>query len=150
MSAESGEEFVTAFERLKQVERGNGSPGAMAFAVLSADHECRPVSALDYSRGGNSDDTTMPAIAVENYASRVGKLWFFESLFERLHDLLLALLAIGVELIEPCCQITGFVFFSCFEKFDYSLRNIHAPSGVHARRDSEGHVRSGELPLFVP
>src|SRR5262249_45764448 len=150
MSAESGEEFVTAFERLKQVEHGNGSPGAMAFAVLSADHEGRPVSALDYSRGGNSDDTTVPAIAVENYASRVGKLWFFEALFERLHDLLLALLAIGVELIESCRQIAGLMFFFSFEKFDYSLRDIHASGSVHARRDPEGNVRSGELPLFVP
>src|SRR5690242_1523645 len=118
----------------------NGTARAVAFAVFPADHKRRTVRALDYARGGNPYNPSMPAIPIENYASRIGELSLGQPLFQALHDLLLALLAVGVELIQFCGQIASRILFFSLEEFDYGLGNIHASGGVHAWRDAEGYV----------
>src|SRR5690348_815420 len=100
MSTEASKQFMTALKRPKQVKSRNRTAGAMAFAILPADNERWSIGALDHSCGGDSNHSTMPAIPVENDAARVDELRFCQTLFERLYDLLFALLAIGIQLIQ--------------------------------------------------
>ena len=127
----------------------NGTAGAVAFAILAADDERRPVGSLHHTGRGDSDHSAVPAVTIENNATRVGKLRFGEPFFKKLHDLLLTLLAVGVELIEACRQITGLLFFLGIEQFNHGLSYIHAPGGVDSGSYAKGDIGGRELALLV-
>ena len=140
VSTETGEQFAAALESLQQMKCRNGTAGAVALTILSADYKGRTVGALNHSCGGNADHSAMPAVTVEHDTASVSELRFDQALFERLHDLLLALLTIGVELIQPPRQLACFIFFLGLEEFNYRLCHIHASGSVHPRSDAESDI----------
>ena len=121
----------------------------MPLTVFAADHERRAARPLDHSRGGNADDSAMPSLSIEDDATCVRELRFCQPRFERLHDLQLALLTVGVELIQSRCEIARLLLLASFEEFDHGLGHIHAPGGIHAWSDAESNVGCGELTLLV-
>src|SRR5579859_5438258 len=91
----------------------------------------------------------MPSVAVENNAPCIDEFRIFESLFEYSDNVLLALLPVGIKLIQSRGKLAGFAFLPGVEKLDYCLRHVHAPGGIHSRRDAKRHICSRKLPLFV-
>ena len=73
MAAEAGEEIGAAFDGVEELEAVDGAAGAVGHAVLDADHDGGPGSALDDARGEDADDSAMPTYAIDDEKAIVGQ-----------------------------------------------------------------------------
>src|SRR5579859_4167566 len=121
VASKAREQLVAALQRGEEMKWGNRASGAMPFAIFATDHQRWATGPLHYPRSRDADDAPMPSFSIEHDAARVGKLRFGQSRFQHLHDLLLALLTIGVELVESRCQLSSLLFVAGFEQLDYRL-----------------------------
>src|ERR1019366_2855665 len=102
VSAKTGEQLRTRFQRLQQVERFDGAARAMRFAILAGEDERRTPIPLHDPSSANADYTAMPTFALQHQAvslSHLGRR--FNLALNLVQDALLFQLPVPIELIEP-------------------------------------------------
>src|SRR5580765_831362 len=102
MPAVAREKLAARFQRIQQMKCADRSPRPMRFTVVVRDHERGPSILLDHPRGGDADYPAMPALAVNHHAVRITQSRFLlNSLVNRLQDVALFFLPLGIQLIKP-------------------------------------------------
>ena len=110
----------------------------MRLLTIARDHKRRTSVTLDHAGGSDSDHAAVPTFAVDHDAECVAKSrFFFEVSDDRLQDAALFLLPVAVELIELVGQLTSADWIFDVEQFNDVAGNVHAASGVDARRNTK-------------
>src|ERR1019366_3344106 len=74
VSAKTGEQLRTRFQRLQQVERFDGAARAMRFSVLAGEDERRTPIPLHDPSSANTNPTAMPAFAFQDETASLSHL----------------------------------------------------------------------------
>ncbi len=74
VSAKTGEQLRTRFQRLQQMECFDGAARAMCFAFLAREDERRPPISLHDTSSTNANHTAMPTFAFQHQRVRFSHL----------------------------------------------------------------------------
>ena len=149
VAAEAREQLRAAFDGVEQLKAVNGAAGTVgdfAFeAFLDADDDRRLGGAFDHARGQNADDAAVPAFAVDHQQMvgvqlRIGRQTGFDG-DERSG---FRVSALAVEPFQLGGQFGGTGRVAGGEQLDHLAGHVHAPRGIDARSQPEGHVECGD------
>ena len=152
VAAEASEEFggetvvvqVSGCDGVEEVEACDGSPGAMRFAFLVSEYQCRSTRPIDDPRGEDTENTTVPVRMIEDEAfGGIGALVVQQReqvLFDGGEGLAFGGAASFIELVEFGGKLLGTLRRLREEEFDDVVGNIHTACGVDARSEAKSDV----------
>ena len=143
VSAEAGEQRGARFQRVQQVKCANGSARAVRFFAVARDHQRRTAITFDHARGGNSDHSAMPAVAVDDQAERIAAaLALLEARVDRFEDPAFFCLALAVELVEFVGDLTG----ACWHLFTLKSSITSRATSMRPAALMRGAMRNATSP----
>src|SRR5262249_4595871 len=113
----------------------------MRVIPIERDHKRGATAAFNNPGSGNADHASMPALPINDHAKRFTKLGIlFQAGLNLVHDAAFFFLPLAIESVEACRQFARSRYVFHVEELDDILRNIHAPRGIEAWRNSEGDL----------
>src|SRR6185312_14454659 len=128
----TGEQVMAAFNRIEQVEGGDGATGAVGFAILVRQHQRRFARALDHSRCQNSNHAAMPAVSINDQAAGFMKVGLIEQSEDFGEGGGFGVAAFGIQPLQLFRNSGGSLRVFGGEKLNNFGGDIHASGGVDA------------------
>src|SRR5664280_2506477 len=131
VSAKTGKQLRTRFQRLQQMERFDGAARAMRFAILAGEDERRTPISLHDASSANTNHTAMPTFAFQDQTVSLAHLGRrFELALDLFQNALLFLLPVAVKLVKPNGYVRRFGCVLLGEQLNDMLGHVHAAGGV--------------------
>src|SRR5579862_2346042 len=136
--------MAAGLDRFQQMEGSNRPARTESFGAIARNDDGGAVIAFDDARGGDADNSPVPAFSVDDDAVGIGKRGIpCEAFFNGAQYLLLFFLTVGVEMVEFGGQFagTGGIFHA--KKFDDVASYVHASGSIDPGRDAETNFARG-------
>src|SRR6266496_5381325 len=129
------------------MEWRNGPSRAMGFVAIARNYQRGTAVALHHSGRCDSNDSTVPAISIDDQAESVFQCGVpVETSLDSFQNAAFFFLAFRIELVEAAGNLTGAFRIFHAEQFHHVSRDVHTASRIDPRRKPESNFGGCQRP----